>query len=98
MAPSLTRGWVCKLLLLLGYAEAAPLGSEAKLAKTIFHWLQFLRLSQPGGEGPCIYIPSQETGWPSYTPGYYVPFSSPCTTLGATVEVFQPASTRRVSN
>jgi hypothetical protein len=36
---------------------------------------------------PYLYPPG--TGWPSYTPGHWVPFLSPLTTLGGTtVEVF----------
>jgi hypothetical protein len=34
-----------------------------------------------------------ETGWPSYTTRHWVPFSSSFTTRGATMEVFEPAST-----
>jgi hypothetical protein len=41
---------------------------------------------------PYSYIPG--TGWPSYSPGHWVPFPSPLTTRRATVEVFYPASTR----
>jgi hypothetical protein len=41
---------------------------------------------------PCLY-PSV-TGWPSYAPRHWVPFSSPPTTRRAPVEVFEPASTR----
>jgi hypothetical protein len=37
------------------------------------------------------------TGWPSYTPRHWVPFSPPPTTRRATVEVFEPASTRGLS-
>jgi hypothetical protein len=48
-------------------------------------------LPQPGGSGLRIYIPP---GWPSYTLRHWVPFSSPPATLRATVEVFEPASTR----
>jgi hypothetical protein len=40
---------------------------------------------QPGGPGPCICPPV--TRWPSYAPRDRVPFSSPSTTLSATVEV-----------
>jgi hypothetical protein len=36
------------------------------------------------------------TGWPSYTPSHWVPFSSPSTTSRAAVEVLEPASTRGV--
>jgi hypothetical protein len=50
-----------------------------------------LTLYQPGGPGPRTYIPQEQggpvippgTGWPSYTPGHWVPF-----TRRATVEVF----------
>jgi hypothetical protein len=51
------------------------------------------RLPQPGGDrSPYLYPPG--TWWASYTPRQCVPFSSPPTTLKATVEVFEPASTR----
>jgi hypothetical protein len=41
---------------------------------------------------PHLYPPG--TGWPSYTPRHWVPFSSPPTARRTTVEVFDPASTR----
>jgi hypothetical protein len=44
-----------------------------------------------------LYLHLPGTGWPSYTPGHRVPFSSPSATRKATVEVFQPPSTRRWS-
>jgi hypothetical protein len=50
-------------------------------------------LSQPGAPGPRIYIP-QEEGGPVFYPRNRVPFSSPSTAGRATVEVFEPASTR----
>jgi hypothetical protein len=34
------------------------------------------------------------TGWPSYIPRHWVPFSSPPKARRATVEVFEPTSTR----
>jgi hypothetical protein len=46
------------------------------------------RLPQPGGPDPRIYIPAEQ----GYTPRYWV--SSCPTTSRATVEVFDPASTR----
>jgi hypothetical protein len=59
VVPSLTRGRVCNLLLLLVLASAVPLGPES--CGTQDHMLvllsQFLRLPQPGGPGPHIYIP-----------------------------------------
>jgi hypothetical protein len=45
-------------------------------------------LLQPNGPCPCYLYPPG-TGCPSYTPRYWLPFSSPPTT----VEVFEPAST-----
>jgi hypothetical protein len=52
---SLTRGWVCRLQLLLSspaQSFSGPAGGS---------WPHFtvsdLRLPQPGGPGPCIYIP-----------------------------------------
>jgi hypothetical protein len=72
VAPSLTRGRVCNLLVqwLLGLARAVTL--ESKSHRTHGHiLLSHLRLPQPGGPGPRIYIPPG-TGWPSYTPGHWV--------------------------
>jgi hypothetical protein len=63
-APSLTRGWVCNLIvqLLLGLARAVTLGSKSH--RTQSH----LRLPQPGGPVPRIYIP-QEQSVPVIPPG-----------------------------
>jgi hypothetical protein len=66
VALSLTRGRVCNLLLLLVLASAVPLGSESRHDHVLLS--QFLRLSQPGGPGPHIYIP-QEQGGPDVLPG-----------------------------
>jgi hypothetical protein len=41
-----------------------------------------------------LYLYPPGTCWPSYNPRQWVPFSSPLTTRRATVEVFEPASTR----
>jgi hypothetical protein len=57
-ASSLTRGWACNLPIqfLLRLARAVTLGSKS--SRTNDHILLYqLRLSQPGGPGPCIYIP-----------------------------------------
>jgi hypothetical protein len=63
-APSLTRGWICNLLvqLLLGLARAITLGS--KHLRTHDHiLLSHLRLlPQPGGPGPRIYIHQEQCG------------------------------------
>jgi hypothetical protein len=73
VAPSLTRGRVCNLLLLLLLASAVPLESESRGTQDHILLTQFLRLSQPGGPGPCIYIP-QEQGGPVIPPGTGFPF------------------------
>jgi hypothetical protein len=52
-----------------------------------------LRLPKPGRLGPPIYIP-QEQGGPVIPPGTGLHFRRPPTTRRATVEVFDPASTR----
>jgi hypothetical protein len=74
VAPSLTRGRVCNLLvqLLLGLARAVTLGS--KFRRTHGHiLLSHLSLPQPGGPGSRIYIP-QEQGGPVIPPGTGFPF------------------------
>jgi hypothetical protein len=66
---SLTRGWVCNLLvqLFLGLARAITLGSKSR--RTHGHiLLSHLRLSQPRGPGPRIYI-LHEQGGPVISPG-----------------------------
>jgi hypothetical protein len=68
-SPSLTRGCVRNLLvqLLLGHARAITLGSKSR--KTHYHILpSHLRLLQPGGPGPLIYIPQEQSG-PVIPPG-----------------------------
>jgi hypothetical protein len=86
-APSLTRGRVCRLQLLLVIGSAVILAGLMTVSNS--------RLPQPRGPGPRIYIP-QEQGGPVITPGtgLRVAFSSPPTTRRATVEVFELASTR----
>jgi hypothetical protein len=74
VAPSLTRGCACNLLiqLLLGLARTVTLGSKSR--RTHDHTLMsHLRLPQPGGPGPRIYIP-QEQGCPVIPPGTGFPF------------------------
>jgi hypothetical protein len=49
--------------------------------------LSHLRLpSTRGARFKYLYL--QGTGWPSYTPGHWAPFTSPLTTHRATVEIF----------
>jgi hypothetical protein len=75
---SLTRGWICRLQLLLVITSAV--------------------MSESGGTHNHILLSHMETpagtGWPSCSPRHWVPFSSSPTTLTATVEVLEPASTR----
>jgi hypothetical protein len=74
VAPSLTRGRVCNLLLQLlpGLARAVTLWSKSR--RTHGHiLLSHLRLPQPERPGPIIYIP-QEQGGPVMPPGTGFPF------------------------
>jgi hypothetical protein len=59
---------------------------------TIFYCLRFETPQTWRARSPYLYLPG--TGWPSYTPRDWVPFSPPPTTRRATVEVFEPASTQ----
>jgi hypothetical protein len=54
------RGRVCNLLLLLVIASVVPLGSESLGTQDHILFSQFLRLPQPGGKGPRIYIPQEQ--------------------------------------
>jgi hypothetical protein len=79
VAPSLTRGWVCNLLvqLILGLARAVTLGSKSR--RTHGHIL--LSSETPPtwrARFPYLYPPG--TRWTSYTPGHWVPLLSPLTT------------------
>jgi hypothetical protein len=71
--PSLTRGRVCNLLFLLVLASAVPLGSESHGTQDLIWLSQFLKLPQPGGPGPRIYI-NLEQGGPDTPPGTGFPF------------------------
>jgi hypothetical protein len=57
---------------------------------TIFYCRIFETHPTWRARSPYLYPPG--TGWPSYTPRHWVPFSSPPTSRRATVEVFEPAS------
>jgi hypothetical protein len=48
----------------------------------------------PTWRARCPYLYPPETGWPSYTPRHWVPFSSPPATRRVMMDVFDPASTR----
>jgi hypothetical protein len=78
---SLNGGWVCRLQLLLVLASAVILTSDSR--GTIFYCHRL-------GDSPNL-----EGKVPVFTsPRNWVPFSSPPTTRRATVEVFDPGSTR----
>jgi hypothetical protein len=87
VAPSLTRGRVCNLLLLLVLASSDPRDSRPHFIVPILETPPTWRV-----RSPYLYPPG--TGWPSYTPRHWVSFPSPLTTCRATVKVFYPASTR----
>jgi hypothetical protein len=59
---------------------------------TIFYCLRFE--TPETWKARYLYLYPLGTGWPSYIPRHWVPFSSPPTTRRATVEVFDSASTR----
>jgi hypothetical protein len=63
LTPSLTRAWVCNLLvqLLLGLARAVTLGSKSRRSHGHI-LLSQLKLLQPGGTGLRIYIPQEQGG------------------------------------
>jgi hypothetical protein len=84
---SLTREWVCRLQLLLVLASAVILKSKSRGTHNHI-------LLSPTWRDRSSYLYPPVTGWPSYTPRHWVPFWSPPTTRRATVEVFDPSSTR----
>jgi hypothetical protein len=86
-APSLMRGWVSCLQLLLAFASTVILRSVLQDSWPYFT-VSDSRLPQPGGPGLHIYIPQEQVG-PVCTTGHWVPFLSPPTTRRAKVEVFE---------
>jgi hypothetical protein len=82
VAPSLTRVRVCNLLYNCFWAlpERSLLGpTDAELATIFIASFETL----PTWRARFPYLYPSGTGWPSYTPGYWVPFLSPVTTLRA---------------
>jgi hypothetical protein len=73
VTPSLPRGLVCRLQLLLAFDSWAILGSESR--GTHDHTLLSQIWDSPNLEGPAPYLYPPGTGWPSYTPRHWV--SSP---------------------
>jgi hypothetical protein len=74
-ASSLTRGWVCNLLvpLLLDLARATTLGSKSRRTRTIFY---FSFETPPSWRTRSRYLGPPGTEWPSYTSGHWVSFSA----------------------
>jgi hypothetical protein len=70
---SLTRGWVCRLQLLLVFASAVILRSESRGTHDHILLSQIWDSPQPGGPGPRIYIP-QEQGVPIIAAGAGFPY------------------------
>jgi hypothetical protein len=79
---SLTRGWVyCLQLLLVSPAQSFSGLTPAGLV-TIFYCLRLETPPTWRARSPYLYPPG--TGWSSYTPRHWVPFSSPPTTRRTT--------------
>jgi hypothetical protein len=72
--PSLTRGWVCTLLVqsLLGLARAVTLGSKSRRTHDHIITVSFETSQTWRARSPYLYPPG--TGWPSYTPEHWVTF------------------------
>jgi hypothetical protein len=94
---SLTRGWICRLQLLLALASVVILRSAS--CGTHDHiLLSQIRRVPPTWRArfPCLYPPG--TGWPSYAPRHWVPVSSLPTIRRDTVKVSVPAFARGSSH
>jgi hypothetical protein len=91
-ALSLTRGRFCRLQLLLVLTSAVILGSESRGTRDHILLPQVRNFPILNGQSP--YLCPLGTWWPRYTPRHWVPFLSPPTSRRATVEVFEPVSTR----
>jgi hypothetical protein len=81
-----------RLQLLLDLASAVILRSESR--GTHDHILLSPIRDSPNLEVRSPYLYPPGTGWPGYSPRHWVPFSSPSATRRATVEKFEPTSTR----
>jgi hypothetical protein len=88
---SLTRVWVgynsCWSSPAQSFSHPSPAGFM-----TTFYYLRFETPLDLEGQVPVFITPRK--GWPGCTPRHWVPFSSSPTTRRATMEVFDPASTR----
>jgi hypothetical protein len=88
------REWVCNLQLLLFLASAVILRSESRGSHAHISLSPIRDSPKLEGQVPVFTVYPTGTGWSSYNPRHWFPFSSPPTTRRATVEVFDPASTR----
>jgi hypothetical protein len=86
---SLSIGWICRLQLLLDHASTVILRSESPWDSWPYFTVSHSRLLQLEGQVPVFISPRNKV-----VPRHWVPFSSPPTTRRATVEAFDPASTR----
>jgi hypothetical protein len=75
-----------------GFARAVILGSKSSGTHDQILLSQIRDSPNLEGQVPVFISPMDMV--PNYTSRHWVPFSSPPTTRGATVEVFEPASTR----
>jgi hypothetical protein len=88
---SLTRGWVCRLQLLLAIASAVILRFESSGIHDQF-LLSQIRLPNLEGQVPVLMSPRKMVG--QLYPQALGSFSLPPTTRRATVELFDPVSTK----
>jgi hypothetical protein len=65
-APSLTRGWVCHLQLLMVLASTVILRSESHRTQDYVYCFRFETPPTWGARSPYLYLPG--TRWPNYTP------------------------------
>jgi hypothetical protein len=86
------RVWVCPLQLLLDLAISVILGFKSRGINDRILLPQIRDPPTWRVKFSYVYLPGK--GWPCYIPRHWVPFSSPPTTRRATMEVFEPASTR----
>jgi hypothetical protein len=82
---TLTRGWVCRLQLLVALVSIVILRSVS--CGTHDHLLLSQIWDSPNLDCQVTVSPGRE--WPGYTPSHWVPFSSPSTTRRATVGIFK---------
>jgi hypothetical protein len=87
---SLTIGWVSIVYNCCWFSPAQSFSGPSPVGlMTIFYCLMFDTPPTWRARSPYLYPPG--TGWPSFIPRHWVPFSSPPTT--PTVEISEPAST-----